>query len=328
MDATHNCGARRPGRTSTSPASPRPPTQRSPGSPRPCPATVVLARFDPDSEILPRHRPARGPDPGPRARRDAARRGPRACWLDQELLSSAGIKSSLVFPLELHDGNVVGLVCAFAPDAGAYMEDHRGPRHPRVANPRLRVGGVSAPRPSCATSARRPGTAARPTPRPASSTATPSSRCSTASGASRSAAPCSPTSSPAASCVEGTAQRDRLAGRDLGDSRTRPRCLAGVARTTDHVGRVGASTLAAVLVGCHGAEGAEAFVARLPPRGRARDPGPPVLRSRSRAPTATSSSSTPRPRHSPAPRTPPAPRRRQQRRRARSRTRRHSRAGA
>ena len=39
--------------------------------------------------------------------------------------------------------------------------------------------------------------------------------------------------------------------------------LAGVARTTDHVGRVGTSTLAAVLVGCHGAEGAEAFVARL-----------------------------------------------------------------
>ena len=38
--------------------------------------------------------------------------------------------------------------------------------------------------------------------------------------------------------------------------------LAGVARTTDHVGRVGASTLAAVLVGCHGPEGAEAFVDR------------------------------------------------------------------
>jgi GGDEF domain-containing protein len=39
--------------------------------------------------------------------------------------------------------------------------------------------------------------------------------------------------------------------------------LAGVARTTDHVGRVGSSTLAFVLVGCHGGEGAEAFVARL-----------------------------------------------------------------
>jgi GGDEF domain-containing protein len=39
--------------------------------------------------------------------------------------------------------------------------------------------------------------------------------------------------------------------------------LSGTARSTDHVGRTGAMDLAAILVGCHGLEGAEAFVRRF-----------------------------------------------------------------
>lgn len=39
--------------------------------------------------------------------------------------------------------------------------------------------------------------------------------------------------------------------------------LSGTTRSTDHVGRTGAMDLAAILVGCHGLEGAEAFVRRF-----------------------------------------------------------------
>ena len=39
--------------------------------------------------------------------------------------------------------------------------------------------------------------------------------------------------------------------------------LSGTARSTDHVGRTGAMELAAILVGCHGLEGAEAFLGRF-----------------------------------------------------------------
>ena len=38
--------------------------------------------------------------------------------------------------------------------------------------------------------------------------------------------------------------------------------LSGTARSTDHVGRTGAMDLAAILVGCHGEEGAQAFLRR------------------------------------------------------------------
>lgn len=39
--------------------------------------------------------------------------------------------------------------------------------------------------------------------------------------------------------------------------------LSGTLRSTDHVGRTGAMDLAAILVGCHGFEGAEAFLRRF-----------------------------------------------------------------
>jgi GGDEF domain-containing protein len=39
--------------------------------------------------------------------------------------------------------------------------------------------------------------------------------------------------------------------------------LSGTMRSTDHVGRTGAMELAAILVGCHGVEGAEAFLRRF-----------------------------------------------------------------
>jgi GGDEF domain-containing protein len=39
--------------------------------------------------------------------------------------------------------------------------------------------------------------------------------------------------------------------------------LSGTMRSTDHVGRTGAMDLAAILVGCHGVEGAEAFLRRF-----------------------------------------------------------------
>ena len=38
--------------------------------------------------------------------------------------------------------------------------------------------------------------------------------------------------------------------------------LSGTARSTDHVGRTGAMDLAVILVGCHGEEGAQAFLRR------------------------------------------------------------------
>jgi GGDEF domain-containing protein len=223
------------------------------------PGTVVLARFDPDGETCRvtdlRGAPIQGLEQGVTLR--VSTPGIR---LDKELLNAAGIRSSLVAPLELHDGSVVGLVCAFDPTPGAYMEDHRvlvtvaG----RILAYEWEVVRAQAELRHLREEARDRGNSDPETglfDRDAfidvldrewrlSKRGTVQSYL----VAARVVVGGTPngTGSPIAT----------LALKDAAE------VLAGVARTTDHVGRVGAATLAAVLVGCHGPEGAEAFVER------------------------------------------------------------------
>ena len=222
--------------------------------------TVVLARFDPDGEAC-RVTDLRGAPVQGLERGVTLRVGAPGVWLDQELLASAGIRSSVVSPLELHDGNVVGLVCAFDTEPASYSEDDRV-----LVNLASRIlayewGAVRA----------------KAELRHLREEARESGKTDPETGLFDRDA-----------FLEVLDREWRLAKRDTVQSflvaahvvvggqsnangspvatlgvKDAAEVLAGVTRSTDHVGRVGPSTLAAVLVGCHGPDGAEAFVARF-----------------------------------------------------------------
>ena len=224
------------------------------------PGTVVLARFDPDGETC-RVTDLRGAPIQGLERGVSLRVSSPGVWLDPELLTAAGIRSSLVSPLELHDGNVVGLVCAFDQNTCAYLEDHRV-----LVNVASRILAYEWQAVRAQAELRHLREEARDGGKTDAETGL-FDRDAFAEVLDREwrLAKRSTVQSYLVACrvvVAGTANGAGSPMATLG-MKDAAEVLAGVARTTDHVGRVGTSTLAAVLVGCHGAEGAEAFVARL-----------------------------------------------------------------
>lgn len=224
------------------------------------PGTLVLGRFDPDGEIC-RVTDLRGAPIQGLERGVSLRVSTPGVWIDPELLAGAGIKSSIVSPLELHDGNVVGLICAFEAGGGAYMDDHRVLLElaSRILAYEWEAVRAQAELRSLREEARHTGKTDAET------------------GLYDRDAFLEVLDREWKLAKRGTVQSFLVVCRIVVGGTTNgggspmatlglkdvAEVLAGVARTTDHVGRVGSSTLAFVLVGCHGGEGAEAFVARL-----------------------------------------------------------------
>lgn len=225
------------------------------------PGTIVLGQFDRDGETCRVTDLAGEPVQG--LERGAVLRlsGPAAGWLDAELLRAVGIESSLMVPLELSDGNVVGLLCALTPRPDGYNSDQqlllavaarllehewegvRTRAEVRQLRDRLRDGGntdsdTGLPnRDSFIELLDREWRLAK---RSTVQSLVVACEIDVRSRANGVAAPVA-----------------TLALKDVAD------VLEGSARTTDHIGRVARSTLAAALVGCDGPDGAEAFINRL-----------------------------------------------------------------
>ena len=88
------------------------------------PGTLGLGQFDPDGETCRVTDLAGAPTPGLQRASILRLAGPEADWLDRDLMRSVGIESSLVAPLEISDGKIVGLLFALAPHPRAYGPDH------------------------------------------------------------------------------------------------------------------------------------------------------------------------------------------------------------
>ena len=224
------------------------------------PGTVVLARFDPDGETC-RVTDLRGAPIQGLERGVTLRVSTPGVWLDQQLLNAAGIRSSLVAPLELHDGNVVGLVCAFDAATGAYADDHRV-----LVSVAARILAYEweAVRAQAELRHLREDTRDRGKSDPETGLFDRDAFLEVLDREWRLAKRSTVQSYLVAArvVVGGTVNGTGSPAATLG-LKDAAEVLAGVARTTDHVGRVGPATLAAVLVGCHGPEGAEAFVERF-----------------------------------------------------------------
>jgi GGDEF domain-containing protein len=185
---------------------------------------------------------------------------PGGDWLDGEFLRSLSVESWLTLPLEVSDGNVVGLLCAFAPEAGVYQVDHvallgvaarmlsyeweRVQTRAELRSLRNRVGngqnmdtetGLANREGFVGLLDREWKLAKRGTVR-------------TVVVAFH--VKVSDTHHGPGSPLATLAVKDAAA------------VLAGTTRATDHVGRVRQMDLAAILVGCDGAPGAEAFIRR------------------------------------------------------------------
>lgn len=223
------------------------------------PGTIVLGRFDPDGEAC-RVTDLRGAPIAGLSRGVALRLVGPDEWIDPELLRGVGIESSLTVPLELSDGNVVGLLCALDRPAGAYRTDHllllmlaarilgyeweevRTQAELRGLREQVRDRGKTdfetglINRDSVVEVLDREWRLAK---RSSVRSFVVACRIEVRGSGGSAAAPVA-----------------TLGLKDAAD------VLAGSARATDHVGRVGAMTLAAVLVGCDSPEGAQAFVDR------------------------------------------------------------------
>ena len=224
------------------------------------PGTLTLARLDPDGETC-RITDVHG-DRVPGLDRGATLRvSTPGVWLDGEFLASAGIASSLVSALELHDGNIAGLVCALDRRREAYAESHR--LLVRVAA-RILAYEWGAVRAQAELRQLRDEGRDR-----ASTDAE--------TGMLNHDAFLDKLEREWKLAKRGTVQSFLVACRvvvdgspDSSDSpitalalRDAAEVLAGIGRSTDHFGRVGPESLAAVLVGCNGGEGAEAFLTRF-----------------------------------------------------------------
>lgn len=181
-------------------------------------------------------------------------------WLDGQFLASFGIGSWLTLPLEMSDGHVVGLVCAFSPEEGAYRIEHGvllavaarvlsyewesviSRADLRYLRERLRDGEATdaatsiANRPSFLEQIEREWRLAK---RGTLNSMLIACRV-TVAGANG--------HGPAAATL---ALKDAAA------------VLAGAVRTTDHIGRIGEMSLGAVLIGCDSEKEVEAFVSRF-----------------------------------------------------------------
>jgi GGDEF domain-containing protein len=181
-------------------------------------------------------------------------------WLDGEFLRSLSVESWLTLPLEVSDGNIVGLLCALAPGAGAYRVDHvallgvaarmlsyeweRVQTRAELRSLRQRIGNGQntdtetglANREGFVELLDREWKLAK--------------RGTVQTVVVACHVKVSDTHHGPGSPFATLALKDAAA------------VLAGSTRATDHVGRVRQMDVAAILVGCHGAPGAEAFIRR------------------------------------------------------------------
>ncbi|HYU60568.1 MAG TPA: GGDEF domain-containing protein [Solirubrobacterales bacterium] len=222
------------------------------------PGTIVLAQFDPESEVCRVTDLSGAPIPG-LERGATLRISTPDGWIDHALLRSVGLESALVVPIELSDGNVVGLLCALDSHPSAYGDDQRlvmtlaarmlGYEWEGV-RARAEVHHLRDQLRDDASSDAETGLANRDG---FLQVLDREWRLAKRSSVQSFVVACHvvPNGS-----VEVAAPSVTLALKDAAE------VLAGSARETDHVGRVGETSLAAILVGCDGPQGAEAFTLR------------------------------------------------------------------
>ena len=186
---------------------------------------------------------------------------PMDAELDREFLRSLSIEALLAMPLEMSDGSIVGALCALDTDGDTYRSDHlvmlgvaarllsyeweNVSRRAELRRLRERVRDVQ----SCDADTGLPN-------RESFLDLLEREWRLTARGSVQSVL---------VGChVSVDADQD-----GLGDAtatlalKGAAEVLGGTARSTDHVGRTGTMDLAAILVGCHGLEGAQAFLRRF-----------------------------------------------------------------
>jgi GGDEF domain-containing protein len=224
------------------------------------PGTLGLGQFDPDGETCKVTDLAGDPIPG--LERGTALRlaGPESDWLDRDLLRTVGIESSLVAPLELSDGNVVGLLFGLAAPRGAY-----GPDHGVLLGVAARVLATQWESVRTRSELRRLREGLRDGRRTDADTGLPNRDSFlellerewklAKRNSVRSVVVACHVAVPGAGKAHGSPVA-LLALKDAAE------VLAGSVRATDHVGRVEIAELAAILVGCDGRAGAEAFIDR------------------------------------------------------------------
>lgn len=181
--------------------------------------------------------------------------------LDREFLRSLSVEAWLAMPLEMSDGSIVGTLCALDTDTETYSSDH------------LVMLGVAArllsyewENVSRRAELRRLKERVRDVQNSDADTGLPNRESFvdlldrewrlTARGSVQSVLVACHVSVDAPQ--DGSGERmATLALKDVAE------VLSGTTRSTDHVGRTGTMDLAAILVGCHGVEGAQAFLRRF-----------------------------------------------------------------
>lgn len=181
--------------------------------------------------------------------------------LDRELLRSLSVRASLASPLEMSDGSIVATLCALDTEVDAYGADHQ-----MLLGVAARLLSYEWENVSRRAELRRLREVVRDVEHSDADTGLPNRErfLDLLDREWRLAARGSVQSILVVCHVSVDGHEDGLAQtmatlglKDAAD------VLSGTARSTDHVGRTGAMDLAAILVGCHGLEGADAFVRRL-----------------------------------------------------------------
>jgi len=181
--------------------------------------------------------------------------------LDGEFLSSLSVKALLARPLELSDGSIVGTLCALDTEADPYR-----PGHLAMLEVAARLLSYEWENVTRRAELQRLRERVRDTQSSDADTGLPNRESFlgvlerewrlTARGSVQSVLVACHVS------VDGADRGLRETMRTLALKDT-AEVLSGATRSTDHVGRTGEMDLAAILVGCHGLEGAEAFVRRF-----------------------------------------------------------------
>lgn len=181
--------------------------------------------------------------------------------LDREFLRSLSVGTSLEVPLEMTDGSIVGTLCALDTDTDAYRRDHLA-----MLGVAARLLSYEWESVSRRAELRRLKERVRDVQSSDADTGLPNREhfLDLLDREWRLTARGSVQSILVACHVRVDAPQDGLgettATLALKDA---AEVLSGTARSTDHVGRTGRMDLAAILVGCHGAEGAQAFIRRF-----------------------------------------------------------------
>ena len=241
---------------------------------RAIPGTVMLGQLDPAEQLcrvlevrgagdhirrgmtLPLAPLAADPDPHPHGDNGSDVDGE----LDQQFLRSLSVKASLARPLEMSDGSIIGTLCALDTETDSYRVPHLV-----LLGVAARVLSYEWENVSRRAELRRLRERVRDVQNSDADTGLPNRGRFldllerewqlTARGSVHSILVACQVNVDA-TADGGPTTMASLALKDAAEA------LSGTARSTDHVGRTGAMDLAVILVGCHGEEGAQAFLRR------------------------------------------------------------------